>query len=65
MKNTLFYWIRYLLLVSILVISSISLIIVYSQGYLAEIQMARALPLALVLGLSAIALAIFEISVKR
>ncbi|MEC1180193.1 hypothetical protein P9B03_16950 [Metasolibacillus meyeri] len=48
---------RWLLLV-ILIGSSISLVVVYQLDYIAEALVARAIPLALVVGLSAIATSI-------
>ena len=51
--------IRYLLL-SILVLSSLSLLLVYNSNYIAEALMARSLPLAIVIGFTAIAVAIYE-----
>lgn len=48
------------LLVGILIVSSISLIIVYQQDYIAESHGPRAIPLAIVAGLSAIAVAISQ-----
>ena len=50
-------WIKWLLVV-ILVVSACSLLKVYTVGYVAEAHLAYALPLAVVTGLSAIALAI-------
>jgi uncharacterized membrane protein (DUF485 family) len=46
------------LIFSILLVASISLMVVYQQGYIAEALVARATPLAIVVGLSAIAAAI-------
>lgn len=51
--------IRYLL-ISIMALSIFALIIVYNNQYIAEAQMARALPLAILAGLASIAVAIYE-----
>ncbi|WP_155982677.1 hypothetical protein [Paucisalibacillus sp. EB02] len=51
--------IRYLL-ISIMALSILALIIVYNNQYIAEAHMARALPLAILVGLSSIAVAIYE-----
>ncbi|ASJ52190.1 hypothetical protein [Brevibacillus formosus] len=49
------------LLAAILLISSISLSVVYLlHDYVAEVHAASAIPLAIVVGLSAIAVAIYE-----
>ena len=52
-------WTRWFL-VAILVISAFSLVVVYRFNYIAEVHLAHALPLAIVTGLSAIALAIYS-----
>lgn len=46
------------LLLAILIISSISLVIVFQLDYVAEALIARALPLSIVIGLSSIATSI-------
>jgi len=51
--------IRYLL-ISIMALPILALLIVYKSQYIAEVQMARALPLAILAGLSSIAVAIYE-----
>ncbi|WP_342558169.1 hypothetical protein [Metasolibacillus sp. FSL K6-0083] len=48
---------RWILLI-ILIVSTISLIVVYQKNYIAEVLTASATPLAIVVGLSAIATAI-------
>ncbi len=50
-------WTKWLLIV-LLVVSACSLLKVHAVGYVAEAHLAHALPLAVVTGLSAIALAI-------
>ena len=50
--------IRYLL-ISIMALSILALIFVYNSHYIAEVTMARALPLAILAGLSSIAVAIY------
>jgi hypothetical protein len=51
--------IRYLL-ISILALTILSLLIVYKNQYIPEFHMAKALPLAILAGLSTIAVAIHE-----
>jgi len=48
------------LIVSVFLISVISLIGVYMNNYIAEAHIARALPLSIIIGLTSIAIAIFE-----
>ncbi|GGA90720.1 hypothetical protein [Ornithinibacillus halotolerans] len=48
------------LLISIMALSILALLIVYFQSYIPEFHMAKALPLAIVAGLSTIAVAIYE-----
>lgn len=50
-------FVRWLLLI-ILVVSSVSLIVVFQLDYVAEALKARAIPLAIVLGFSSVAVSI-------
>ncbi|CAM5781028.1 hypothetical protein EDM54_04440 [Brevibacillus borstelensis] len=57
MINQLIRW----LLLCILVVSCLSLLVVYQfHDYIGEVHSARALPLAVVIGLTSIAVAIYE-----
>jgi hypothetical protein len=58
-SQNLNYLIKYLF-ISVLAVSILSLLIVYKNQYIAELHMAKALPLAVLAGLSAIAIAIYE-----
>ncbi|UCZ51471.1 hypothetical protein LGQ02_02795 [Bacillus shivajii] len=53
------YIIRYSL-ISVMAISIFSLLIVYNNQYNAEAHMAKALPIAILAGLSTLAVAIYE-----
>ncbi len=54
-----FNWVRWLL-ISILVSSIICLIIVYLKGYIPEFHSAMSMPFAIIVGLTTIAVAIYE-----
>ncbi len=54
-----FNWVRWLL-IGILVSSIMCLIIVYLKGYIPEFHSVKSMPLAIIVGLTTIAVAIYE-----